>query len=500
MTTMAAGSSSLGLGIEDFLSGKVWLITGATGFLGKVLVEKILRTIPDTRKIYMLIKAKDDKAALHRLQTEIIEADIFRALKQQHGESYESFMLSKLVPVVGDLTRGDPELLGLESHVADFVADQVDVMVNSAANTTFDERYDTSVNTNTRGAINLMRFAGKCKNLKVFLHVSTMYANGGRTGTVMEKPFRNGDTTLELAAGGSTAAGDNDTLRPLTVDVGSEIKLALDRAACASSTDQDLILLGSERAKKFGWHDTYTFTKAMGEMMIGEYAQLPDFNVPVVVLRPSIIESTYYADPFSGWIEGNRMMDPIAQAYGKGWLTSFPGDPNAIIDVIPVDMVVNAALAAITRHGTLMSSTEKDSNPTVNIYQIGSSVSNPMTLSQLFTFFHLHFESSPILNDDGSPICEYKPIDLCSTLEEFSSDLCRRLSNLKLCRRLTRMGTLYKPYAYFMGRYDCSNTEKLMEEMSDAERMKFGFDVRKIDWKRYIAELHLPGLRKHVMK
>ncbi|CAN0927492.1 Fatty acyl-CoA reductase 2, chloroplastic [Linum grandiflorum] len=497
MNTMAAGNSSLGLGIEDFLSGKTWLITGATGFLGKVLVEKILRSIPDTSKIYLLIKAEDNEAAFRRLQTEIIEADVFRVLKERHGELFENFVLNKLVPVVGDITRTD---LGFKCGlVADLIADEVDVIVNSAANTAFDDRYDTSNDTNTRGAINLVRFAGKCNNLKGFLHVSTVYANGGRRGTVMEKPFRNGDTTLvetHLVSGGSnTASSVNDTfLRPLTIlDVGSEIELALDCATYASSTDLDLILLGTERAQTFGWHDTYTFTKAMGEMLIGEYVQRSNLKVPVVILRPSIIESTY-ADPFSGWIEGNRMIDPVAQAYGKGLLTSIPGDPISIIDVIPVDMVVNAALAAITRHATSIPAI-----PTVNVYQIGSSVSNPVTLSQIATFFYRHFESSPILNDNGSPIGVSKPLDFCSW-DRYCSDIYRRLSSPKLCRRLIRLGRLYQPYTCFMGRYDCSNTEELAEEMSEDERMKFGFDVRKIDWKHYFVELHLPGFRKHVMK
>lgn len=55
------------------------------------------------------------------------------------------------------------------------------------------------------------------------------------------------------------------------------------------------------RARKYGWQDTYVFTKAMGEMLLGCMRG----DVPVVILRPSVIESTYQ-DPFSGWIEGNR--------------------------------------------------------------------------------------------------------------------------------------------------------------------------------------------------
>lgn len=55
------------------------------------------------------------------------------------------------------------------------------------------------------------------------------------------------------------------------------------------------------RAKKYGWQDTYVFTKAMGEMMIDKMRG----ETPVVIIRPSVIESTC-KEPFPGWMEGNR--------------------------------------------------------------------------------------------------------------------------------------------------------------------------------------------------
>lgn len=46
-------------------------------------------------------------------------------------------MLSKLVPVLGNVCESN---LGLEETALDEIAKDVDIIVNSAANTTFDER------------------------------------------------------------------------------------------------------------------------------------------------------------------------------------------------------------------------------------------------------------------------------------------------------------------------------------------------------------------------
>ncbi|KAK3003100.1 hypothetical protein RJ639_020219 [Escallonia herrerae] len=210
-----------GIGIVEFFRGKKLLITGATGFLAKVLVEKILRTMPDVGKIFVLIKAKNEAAAMERLQHEIIDAEVFRCLQQKHGKSYQAFMLSKLVPVVGNLCESN---LGLDADSVDVIANQVDLIVHSAANTTFDERYDVALNINTRGPCQMMSFARKCKKIKLFLHVSTAYVNGERQGQIMEMPFRMGDC---IARERLNTSGTPQ--RPIPVlDVEGEMKWAVD--------------------------------------------------------------------------------------------------------------------------------------------------------------------------------------------------------------------------------------------------------------------------------
>lgn len=57
--------------IAAFYGGKSILITGATGFLGKVLIEKLCRTSPDLKVIYILVRPK----AGHTLQQRVSQID-----------------------------------------------------------------------------------------------------------------------------------------------------------------------------------------------------------------------------------------------------------------------------------------------------------------------------------------------------------------------------------------------------------------------------------------
>ncbi|KAI3677016.1 hypothetical protein L1987_86634 [Smallanthus sonchifolius] len=348
-----------GIGIVNILKGKRFFVTGATGFLGKVFIEKILRTVPDVGKIYLLIKAKNMDDAMERLKNEIINTELFKSLQQAYGKSYQSFMLSKLVPVTGNVCESN---LGLDEETADVIAKDVDIIVNSAANTTFDERYDVALDINTSGPSRLMSFAKKCTKLKLFLQVSTAYVNGQRQGRIMEKPFNVG----ESIARESLMYGNH--MPKLNVE--DEIKMVLE------------------------------LKKSLGENALAQ--KLKELGL-------------------------ERMMDPIVLYYGKGQLSGFLVDPNGVLDVVPANMVVNAIMAAMAKH---VAGGKNEEN---YIYQIASSVVNPLVFKDL-------------------------------------------------------------------ARFDNSNTQRLMGMMSEEERKTFGFDVGKIDWRDYISNVHIPGLRRHVMK
>lgn len=56
------------LSIKDFYRGKNILVTGGTGFMGKVLLEKLLYSVPDIGKIYVLMRPKKGKSIQQRYE------------------------------------------------------------------------------------------------------------------------------------------------------------------------------------------------------------------------------------------------------------------------------------------------------------------------------------------------------------------------------------------------------------------------------------------------
>ncbi|ESQ44412.1 hypothetical protein EUTSA_v10005887mg [Eutrema salsugineum] len=460
-------SDTEGIGIVRFLTGKSYLVTGATGFLAKVLIEKLLRASPEIGKIFVLMKSKDQESANKRLYDEIISSDLFKVLKQMHGTSYEAFMKSKLVPVIGDIREDN---LGTESEIADKINEEIDVIISCAGRTTFDDRYYSALSVNALGPA---------------------YVTGKKEGTILETPL---------------CIGENITSN---LNIKTEMKLASEAVKKFHGSEQikKLKELGIERAQYFGWENVYTFTKALGETIINSKRG----KFPVVIIRPSIIESSY-KEPFPGWLQGRRMSVPLILGYGKEQISDMWGDYQSFCDIIPVDMVANAAIAAIAKHGF-------GDVPELKVYNVTStSHANPLRLGELADFSHQHLCDSPLTETITKDLERMK---FHSSLEGFTSSVSNTLAkqeiemntgegkggeshttlSIKGKRKLNYFVSLartYQPYSFFQACFDDTNTRSLIQEMSLEERKVFEFDGRCIDWEHYIVNVHLPGLKRQL--
>ncbi|XWS28591.1 hypothetical protein CRYUN_Cryun25bG0083500 [Craigia yunnanensis] len=484
----------------QFLDNKSILVTGATGFLAKIFVEKILRVQPNVKKLYLLLRAADHKSAIHRLHNEIIGKDLFKVLKEKCGKNFSSFISEKLSLIPGDISHED---LGIkDSNLVEEMWKEVDVVVNLAATTNFDERYDVALGLNTLGAKYVANFAKKCVKLKVFVHVSTAYVSGERPGLILENSYSMGETL------NGVSGLDINVEKRIIEEKLNELRL---QGASEKEITRAMKDLGIERARFYGWPNTYVFTKAMGEMLVGDFKG----NMPAVIIRPTIITSTY-KEPFPGWAEGVRTIDSLAVGYAKGKLAFFLGDLESIVDLIPADMVVNAMIVAMIAHAS--------QQPSEAIYQVGSSMRNPVKYCNLQDYGFRYFSKKPWVNKDGKPVIVGK-VRVMDSMASFHRYMALRylillkgleLANTAFCqffqgvysdlnRKISfvmRLADIYRPYLFFDAIFDDINTEKLRmaARSSLVENDMFYFDPKCIDWDDYFMNIHIPGIVKYIFK
>ncbi|XP_065867409.1 fatty acyl-CoA reductase 3-like [Euphorbia lathyris] len=487
--------------IIQLFENKTILITGATGYLAKIFVEKILRVQPNVKKFYLLVRASDAESAAERLQDEIIGKELFRVIKEKYAENINSFVSEKMSPIPGDISY---EHLGIEDSILrEKLWEQVDFVLNFAATTNFDERYEIALGINTMGAVNVVNFAKRCQKIQMLVHVSTAYVCGEDSGTILEKPFSMGKAkkgTEKIVIETETKLAQEKLDQLHSEDVS-------EKAISAAMKD-----FGLERARTFGWPNTYVFTKAMGEMLLVHLKE----TLPVVIIRPTMVSSTY-KEPFPGWIEGIKTIDSVIAGYGKGKITCFLSSPQSTLDVIPSDMVINGIILAMVARSKKCSEI---------IYQIGSSSRNPVRFSNFHDYAFRYFSANPWINKDGSQVrigkgilfnslpsfhmymtirylLPLKALQVANTVvlkkyEEMYRNLDRKL---KLVMRLIE---LYTPYLLFEGIFDDTNSEKLRklarETCPSDEIDMFKFDPTEINWEDYIMSAHIPGLVKYVMK
>ncbi|KAH9309282.1 hypothetical protein KI387_037193 [Taxus chinensis] len=493
----------MGVDMVEFLQDKNILVIGGTGFLGKVFTEKILRVQCGVRHIFTLIRAADLQSAKTRLEREVFSSELFRPLSERYRGEYGRFIEQKLVPVVGDVTR---DYLGIEEETREELFKKIDIIVNIAATTSFYERYDVAMNVNTMGAANVVRFGKKCPNLQILCHVSTAYVNVGRIGIIEEEALRSGER-LSKSGGTTPSVGEVESECQLITKLLQEIRSSSDLNSTHDRTERDRMKeFAEQRAKNFGWPNVYVFTKAMGEIMVDHLRG----DIPTAIVRPTIIESTF-SDPFPGWIEGQRMIDPLFIRYGKGQISKFPAADNLIVDVVPVDMVANGMISCLGKHA---------STPGLYIYHLASSVQNPLLyftgVKAAYDYFKLH----PFQKKNSTKLVKIKkpqalhsmeifrrhmrlhykiPLQMLHLADFLVCGLTRKQYNLLLRRYkfVMKLADLYEPFIFFKGSFDNSNTRRLWAELSEEEQEQFKFDVECINWTKYFCDVHIPGLLKY---
>lgn len=503
--------------LSDFYSGKTVLLTGGTGLVGKVLVEAMLRQLPDIQLIYVLIRPKPRPGGVtisgeDRLLQEVQGSAVFDLLRSEHGDALPDLFREKVKAVEGDLSL---DKMGLDGETYQMLQQEVNILINCAAVVSFDAPIDKAIALNTLGPKRLLEFARGCRDVAV-AQVSTCYVNATRSGPIYEEPL-DPRWTVGQIHGVDRKPYEVDEEVTVISERARELRRTLGEAKTRSELDRvdnKVSEMGMGWARSRGWHDVYTFTKAMGEQVfVKELGEIRG-----AIIRPAIIESVWQS-PQPGWLNGYRMLDPLIVAYGRGRLIDFPGNGSGILDIIPVDVVANAILA-IAREIY-----EDHAKP---VYQIASGMENPLTLQGFADLVDEYFQEHPF---DGQTDSKGHRRELRKPTFPTTDKFLRRLklryffpakvaqslatpfsftpwgrsmkmefrTKLSSLERLREYGRLYGPYSESSCEFQTANTRDVWRSLDADDQEKYNFDISQLDWPTYIKQVHVPGVKKYLL-
>ncbi len=510
--------------IRERLEGRTVAVTGATGFLGTALVERLLRSVPGCQVVVLVRAAR--RSPEERVRREILRNNCFDRLRREWGESFDARVAERLTVISGDVGADG---LGLDDRGQRVLAG-CHTVVHSAATVSFDAPLDAAVEVNLLGpsrvAAALAHLAGDERSPAHLVAVSTAYVAGTRRGDAPESqlpdtPFATDvpwrpevDAARRARADAETASRDPKLLQGFTKEARAELGAAgtplLSSRAERGRQDwvaRRMVELGKGRAQALGWPDAYAYSKALGERALLQTRG----PVPVTTVRPSIIEAAL-AEPHPGWIRGFRMADPVIISYARGLLREFPGIPEGIVDVIPVDLVV-AAIIAVAARGP---------EPQPDVFHVASGARNPMRYRQLVDLVREWFAEHPLADDKGQPIV-VPPMSfpgrgrvqrqlrqatrVLGTAERALQQLPLRGRQAELAARLEeRRSEAERAFSYvdLYGKYTETEVifgvDRLMElyrSLPEDDAGAFCFDPAVVDWRAFVQGVYLPAMVEH---
>lgn len=501
--------------IPEKLAGKKILVTGVTGFIGQAVVERLLHDCPDAEPS-VLIRASYGSTATQRM-AEMLKRDSFQRLHAREGDPTLQRLLAEKIRVVeGDFT-GELDL-----------PDDLDVVLHCGATVAFDPPIDEGFRTNLLGSQNLYQAVLDSGSRPHIIHTSTAYVAGMRKGVIPEGPLDHKidwreelEYALKARVETEDASRRPEQLDRFMKDARREHERAGPQTVSSDAEQRRLdwirdrlVQYGRARAQTMGWPDNYTFTKALTERAVEE--MIGEAGLPLTVVRPSIVESALQI-PYPGWIEGFKMADPIILAFGRGSLPEFPGIPEGILDVIPVDLVVAAMLA-------VAATPPKPDNH--RYFHVSSGDRNPLFFRDMYTIGREYFEANPLPGEDGrgsAKLPEWafpgvlkvermlktgeKLVDIADKAVKF---LPRNEQVRKLATRIDkdrarvefmrRYSDLYGAYTEAEVIYTDDRTIALYESLSKKDRETFGFDCSVIKWPYYLGDVHMTAITATLRK
>ncbi|KOX80980.1 hypothetical protein WN51_00898 [Melipona quadrifasciata] len=451
--------------IQQFYNGQSIFITGGTGFVGKLLIEKLLRECLGISFVYLLIRPKKGKDMHQRIE-EIFDDPLFDKLKEKQPK-----FRHQIVVVAGDCSQPG---LGMSPMDRQTVTREVSIVFHVAATVRFDEKMKLAVPINVRSPIEVMNLCKEMSCLKSFVHVSTAYANCP-LDLIEEKVYE--------------APIDGDKL--ITVVEYMDEKL-IDEITPR--------LLGA-------WPNTYTYTKAIAESVVVKQAD----ELPVGIFRPAIVISTY-REPIRGWIDNLYGPTGVAAGAGTGVLRSIHCDGSIQANVVPGDLTVNALIASAWDIANRRKSpTSKETGNDIPVYNYVSK-DNPITYDQLKVLsekYGLQFPTSRAIWYYSFRNNKHKIIHLMYVyflhllpallIDTITLCLGKEPRMLKIYKKIHKFMDVLNYFSTKEWKFSNDNVKGLLNKMTKEDRENFAFDITEIDWDHYFR-MYVRGIRMYLIK
>nr|AWJ25021.1 fatty acyl-CoA reductase [Nilaparvata lugens] len=342
-------AENAGSAIAEFYKGRSVLITGATGFMGKVLVEKLLFGCPDLSRIYVLIRNKRGLPPALRLE-EMFKAPLFDRLRVGHPERF-----SKVTAVEGDVCLAD---LGLSASSRATLVTHVSVVFHCAASLRLEAGLKELVNANLEGTHRVLQLCSQLQHIKMMLHLSTAFCHVD---------------VVEMEE------------RVYSSDINPHDVINLTKWMDGQSMDQVTQRLISPHP------NCYTYTKRLSETLVDQSRK----QIPVAIARPSIVTPSI-EEPMPGWVDNLNGPMGLLVGGGKGVIRTMHCRGELCAQVIPVDKAINAIIAFVPTAVAIYDKNRNAETPVLNITQEG--FVDPVTWSEVL--------------DKGKSLCWNHPFEM----------------------------------------------------------------------------------------
>uniref|UniRef100_A0A1B6C0C4 Fatty acyl-CoA reductase n=1 Tax=Clastoptera arizonana TaxID=38151 RepID=A0A1B6C0C4_9HEMI len=446
--------------IAEFYKHRTVLVTGASGFMGKVLLEKLLYSCPEIKNIFILIRPKRGKGVDIRLQ-EMLKAPMFNRLRAERPGSLE-----KIVPFQGDVILDE---LGLDDNAKARIVEEVSIVFHGAATLRLDAKLNEAIKMNVEGTWRILQLCKEMKQLKVMIHVSTAFCHVDIES--MEERVYN------------PPVNPHDIMR------------------LSKWIDDETLRLITPRLLE-PHPNSYTYSKRLAEGLVNEYHP----EMPVAIARPSIVTPAL-KEPLPGWVDNLNGPVGFMVGGGKGVIRSVHCNAEYNAEVIPVDMAISGLIAIGWKVGS-----SKERAQEIPVYNLTQSGQQPITWGEILekgkkVAYENPFEMM-LWYPDGHLRSNKFVHELCviffhwipAYLIDFLMLIFSQKRFMVNIQRKIHDGM--EVLQYFTTRQWVFENNKLIalrESMNSFDRTTFNLEFEKIDIVPYLKECVL-GARQYLMK